>query len=210
MMVAFRLIDVGEKPHTTEPTTVPTSAKKATSDAVAFDTPCSLVVPGIANPSAAGFTTSTTSAIHEDGHQAEMGYAKLRIFGRCDDDVGGRRCDARSGCEAKAIGRHESPYDENHAHDHRTGHRHAGQMIVHLLPHREHRQVRAYPRRDRQTSQHKSPGSPAGPRACPWYSSGCPLCPGWPRRAHGRVELNASKQQVKIFPAPHRGFLRGL
>ncbi len=87
-----------------------------------------------------------------------MGCAKLRIFGRCDDDGGGRRAMRAQVARQKAIGRHEKPpYDENHAHDHRTGHRHAGQMIVHLSSHREHRQVRAYPRRDRQTSQHKSP-----------------------------------------------------
>ena len=50
------------KPHRIDPATVPDSAANGTSEAVARDTPYSLVMPDRVKPSAAGFMTSITNA----------------------------------------------------------------------------------------------------------------------------------------------------
>jgi hypothetical protein len=50
-------------PQTTEPMTVPLSAKKGTSEALAFGTPYSLTMPGMVNPRLAGFMMSMISAM---------------------------------------------------------------------------------------------------------------------------------------------------
>jgi len=50
-------------PQTTDPTTVPLSAKNGTSEAVAFGIPYSLTIPGMVKPRLAGFMMSMMRAI---------------------------------------------------------------------------------------------------------------------------------------------------
>jgi hypothetical protein len=80
-------------PHTTDPVTVPSNAKKGTSDTVALGTPYSMIMPGTVNPSAAGFmmsmiraTTSTAISPQCAGPRcASSGAAisKLSLAARC-------------------------------------------------------------------------------------------------------------------------------
>ena len=49
-------------PQTTDPVTVPQSAKNGTSDTVALDTPYSMIMPGTVKPRAAGFMMSMIKA----------------------------------------------------------------------------------------------------------------------------------------------------
>ncbi len=75
------------RPSTTEPTTVPVSAKKGSSAACVFGTPYSAVKPGMTKPSEAGFITSMTSATTSTAISPQWAGLQRRVLGRGDGDI---------------------------------------------------------------------------------------------------------------------------